>query len=134
MLIGFAIENCLKAMVIMHQYTQLTQQFEENERLPGLLQKHDLPLLFTQAGLTSNGSATKALLSQLTRWTIWESRYPVPLNTDAYHKPDTFQIDGYITASAFQSGDKDNVVRLFDGLIDLAKKKAQTFQEHRGGP
>jgi len=128
MMIGFAVENCLKSLVIMHQYDVLAEIFDRKKQLPELLRKHDLIYLFQQAGLTSSGIHTDALLRQLTRWTTWESRYPVPLDGDDYHKNDTFQLEGYVTASAFQSGDEENAARLMNGLLSMAKERTKKFQ------
>jgi len=123
MLSGFAVENVLKAIIVAKQHEVLLQKFEQKQKLPNILQTHDLVSLFKEAGLSTNGKNTIGLFKRLTRCLTWESRYPIPLRPEQYHGKDTFSIGpGFITLTAFSDADLQNVRALFEGMLEVLKK------------
>lgn len=123
MLSGFALENVLKAIIVAKQHDTLYQKFEQKQRLPKILQTHDLVSLFEEAGLNTKGKNIIGLLKRLTRCSTWESRYPIPLRPEQYRGEDTFSLGpGFITLRAFSNADVQNVRALFEGMLDVLKK------------
>jgi hypothetical protein len=72
MLLGFAIENALKGLMIAHD-PALTSE----EKLAKTLLEHDLCVLAACANVTVT-AAENAILEALTCLVVWAGRYPTP--------------------------------------------------------
>ena len=78
MLMGFAIENILKAGIVFRDSTELKLNFGATRKFPGILKDHDLPKLAKKAGIRL-GTDEEDLLRRLTRHSVWAGRYPIPI-------------------------------------------------------
>lgn len=79
MLIAYAIENLLKAILIKQSIEKYKREIMRSHKLPEDLKEHDLMVLVNKAKFTINQTETN-LLSRLYRNSIWQGRYPVPVN------------------------------------------------------
>lgn len=79
MLMGFAVENLLKAAVIRDKGLCFRNRFKEDEVFPDKLHTHKLVDLAKKAQLQFDRKE-EDLLRRLTRNATWQGRYPVPLN------------------------------------------------------
>jgi len=124
MLMGFAIENLLKAIIVLTQLAKLQREFDQKKKLPDILQTHNLLDLFDCSGLRTDSGKIKGLLMRLSRSIIWEGRYPAPLRPEDYRRKDTFDLGAkFVTINAFADADVQNLDALFNGLLDIVKKE-----------
>jgi len=86
MLLGFAIENTCKGILI-----QSKPGLVEDTALKKELRSHNLPRLVTMCDFSPNSSQTKAL-TFLSEYVMWAGRYPTPVTPlkpglveDRYH-------------------------------------------------
>lgn len=79
MLVGYAIENLLKAAIVRKKALDFKQKFRLNQNyFPSELKDHKLVVLAGKADFTFS-LEEEDLLRRLTRHAIWAGRYPVPL-------------------------------------------------------
>jgi hypothetical protein len=76
LLMGYALENLLKGILIMRQPEMYVQQ----GNLTGL-KTHKLVKLFEDCKLPVD-QETKELLEKLTRHIVWQGKYPIPLRAE----------------------------------------------------
>ncbi len=111
-LISYALENLLKALIIRDRSDEIRSEFAQKGRLPRLIKKHDLVTLSKEASIKMD-IREEDILTRLSRFSKWKSRYPVPVElsdlrnilkysdgkayfTD-YFKPDDFeQLDAIV--------------------------------------
>jgi hypothetical protein len=74
LLIGYAIENLLKGYLL----TLKPELVREENKLDRLVKTHDLVKLRSDCGVTTSPEEHE-LLQHLTRYIVWECKYPVPL-------------------------------------------------------
>lgn len=79
MLMGFALENLIKATIIAREPHLV--QAHHLERLG-----HDLPRLF-QRGQVAVSDRERELLQRLTKFAVWSGRYPVPIEFSNFAIP-----------------------------------------------
>lgn len=78
MLYAFAIENILKAQIILKNRIKFRKYVEKRGRLPKELKSHDLFKLANSLDIQINASE-EDLLRRLSRSAVWAGRYPVPI-------------------------------------------------------
>lgn len=78
MLISFAIENILKAKIILKNQIKFRKFIERKGQLPKELKNHDLFELAISLDIQIDRSE-EDLLRRLSRSAVWAGRYPVPL-------------------------------------------------------
>ena len=78
MLYAFAIENSLKAKIILKNRIKFRKYVEQRGKLPEELKSHDLFTLAKSLDIQID-SSEEDLLRRLSRSAVWAGRYPVPL-------------------------------------------------------
>ena len=90
MLGAYAIETLLK-MVIVGAYCEKYGINTESRRAKDFLPtSHDLVALAKEANLRVNGD-DRRLLGDLSRYSLWAGRYPIPLYSNGYTGPALFE-------------------------------------------
>jgi hypothetical protein len=109
LLVGLAIENFLKGMIIAKERVQ----FDEHDlELPKRLKTHDLHKLHDLA--TPTATIASHLLHGLTYMTEWRARYPLPLSVDKFWP---ISEDGTPKPSSFTwPGSYDEIFRYCDQI------------------
>lgn len=77
MLMAYAIENLLKAILIKQSMEDYEREVMRTHELPRDLNEHDLMVLIKKTHIKINQTETN-LLSRLYRNSLWQGRYPVP--------------------------------------------------------
>jgi hypothetical protein len=77
MLVGFAIENLCKAVLVHRRREELVAQ--KLTRLPDFLATHDLYQLLTDLGAQIPDAMVRNVLERLYRPSEWAGRYPTPV-------------------------------------------------------
>jgi len=105
----------------MRRRERLLEDFNRSTQLPKTLKTHDIARLFQDAGMQTTDKEMMDLLKRIRRWTVWESRYPAPLEPDDYRRDDTLQVGPqYIVVHGFFSSDTNNVAELYRGFREIA--------------
>ena len=104
MLIGFALENYLKAAIV--QKLLISDRSIEEDRLDNVLKNHNISKLFSDAGLAVESKRYRSDLDYLSECIQWRGRYPVP--TEAKH------IDGSLT---YHPSGKDVDLEFVEGYV-----------------
>jgi hypothetical protein len=79
MLISFAVENLLKAMIVREKRSEIVDELLRG-RLPKILKSHDLITLSQLAQFPIKNELQEDLLRRLSRSAVWRGRYPIPLD------------------------------------------------------
>ena len=79
MLVGFAIESLLKAVVVREKQSELRKEVGTTGRCADRLRTHSLVRLAAIARLEVS-LEEEGLLRKLSRATVWSGRYPVPID------------------------------------------------------
>jgi hypothetical protein len=120
MLMGFAIENLLKAGIVLRDSVALKSNFRKDQKFPEILKDHNLTKLAKKAGIQLC-THEEDLLRRLTRHSIWAGRYPIPIEylkispTEVFSdgeerlitwssKQDALFIDNFITRLFYELG------------------------------
>ena len=118
MLMSFAIENLLKAMLVKYKYSDIDTEFKKTSRLPNILKSHDLFDLSLKAGLEEFALENEDYLKRLTRSSIWYGRYPISID------PNSMEVVVYseyqdepILLSSYSSMDSKWIKRIIDDLM-----------------
>jgi hypothetical protein len=107
MLGGYAIETLLKMVIVADHCGASGLTLDDKSAKAFLPAIHDLPQLTVQARIRVNAQ-DRTLLSELSRYTIWAGRYPIPLLAAGYDGP-----------------------AIFDGVsADRAKRQAQQWGQY----
>lgn len=77
-LVSYALENLLKALIIQDRSEEIRGQFSQTGRLPRLIKDHDLVKLSKRANIKID-ITEEDVLTRLSRLSKWKSRYPVPV-------------------------------------------------------
>jgi hypothetical protein len=120
MLIAYAIENILKAIIISKYNTVLKNQFEKNRKFPKELKSHDLVSLCKKAEVTISLSEEN-LLRRLSRSATWYGRYPAPLNIIDFRGIDKFTNGDEFNIGGFGADDVEMVGVLMKELFSFIK-------------
>jgi hypothetical protein len=111
MLIGYAVENMLKAAIIDEKAYEFRQRFVSKKTFPRTLRSHDLVNLAGAAGFAYDTNE-EDLLRRLTRSAIWAGRYPAPLDYKDLHGPQRFSDGKTYSVSYFAEADMKRLKRL----------------------
>ena len=79
MLISFAVENLLKAIIVREMRSEIIDELIRG-RFPKILKSHDLIALSQLAEFPVKNQLYEDLLHRLCRSAVWHGRYPVPLD------------------------------------------------------
>jgi hypothetical protein len=79
MLMGFAIENILKAGIVFRDSVELKSNFQNDRKFPKILKSHNLSELARKADIQL-AIFEEDLLRRLTRHSVWAGRYPIPID------------------------------------------------------
>jgi hypothetical protein len=82
MLMGFAIENFLKGIIIEVERIKLD---DEIKKLPDFIKSHDLKTLGEKAEISFN-KKDEIILLRFTESIEFSGRYPIPVRVEEYHK------------------------------------------------
>lgn len=114
LLIGFAFENLLKAILIERT---LKKEEKPITKFPNLLKDHDLLNLCNKARINLENEE-EVLLKDISDYIIWEGRYPIPLNKQEFtpkkRADGTIKYSGGLVDSY---ADQIKVNKLFSKLI-----------------
>jgi len=78
MLVSFAVENLLKAVIVREKRSEIVDELLRG-RLPKILKSHDLVTLSQLAEFPIKNQLREDLLRRLSRSALWHGRYPIPL-------------------------------------------------------
>lgn len=85
MLTGMALENLIKGLIIQNDPTHVSKDKKIG------LKSHNLGLLWTKyLPAISICDSEKALLEELSNSIIWKGRYPIPVSSDKFESPKSF--------------------------------------------
>ena len=118
MLIAYAIENILKAMIVRRFNYELKKSFRENKKFPSLLKDHDLMALCKTAGVSVN-LEEEDLLRRLDRSSVWYGRYPAPLDYKELSGVEQFTNGDEYSVSWFGGNDVEKINALFKELFSF---------------
>lgn len=108
LLIAYALENLFKAVIIKSNEVELQKQVLGNQRIPKMVEGHDLVRLARQVGLRID-LGEEDLLVRLSWNSVWGGRYPVPVDCGGLKNVKVYS-DGkaYLTAY-FSPNDVDRL-------------------------
>lgn len=115
MLLAYAVENLLKAIIIRKRSREYKEGFRMTRKFPKELQSHDLVQLASKAGLEFN-LEEEDLLRRLTRSATWYGRYPVPLHYTAGAGAETFSDGNEYAVSWFGGNDVERLNRFVEEI------------------
>ena len=121
---GFAIENCLKATIVIEHFLYMGRGETNSIPLalePKVLRSHKLIRLAQAAGVLDelNGSQ-KVLLAKLSQMVIWRGRYPVPMSAQ-------FQDESGAPGSIDSPGVDPNDWQTVNEIAEIIREK---YAEH----
>jgi len=122
MLGGYAVETLLKMVIIADDCDANGLTLDSKRATEFLPMIHDLQKLAAQAKLRIN-ARDRAMLTSLSRYTVWAGRYPIPLSAADYPGPAIFDNIGVKRAAA-QRGQWEQYDALYRKLHRLAVRKA----------
>ena len=93
MLGGYAIETLLKMVIVAAHCAKQGVNLDTRKAEEFLPKMHDLHKLLEKTELRSNKSE-RELLKDLSKYTVWAGRYPIPLFAPGYTGPAMFGIKG----------------------------------------
>ena len=125
MLCGFAIENLLKALIVLIRHDSIEKEIDSAPIFPDMLATHQLSILVKDAGLEAEMNVHIDLLERLTRAAIWRGRYPCPIRAEQWEMPDPFGMAGrgWVPMNSYNSKDPDDVMGIVNTIV--AKMNAQ---------
>ena len=118
MLSAYAIENLLKGLIVKKQYDEILGTFNRKEKLPSMLDSHDLVALVKTAGMKQIFSEDMDLLTKLGENAVWQGRYPLPMKPDDYKK----------TINFYTNSDCEWIERIIKEIKNKLKKGLITTQ------
>jgi hypothetical protein len=125
-LVTYAFENLLKAIIIRHCQNELRNRLLR--KLPDVFKTHNLRALFKEANIPVTDSE-EDLLHRLYLQSTWAGRYPVPVEASALKNMETYS-DGksYLTA-CFYAGDADHLTDLLKRVKTLIQDEPNTADD-----
>lgn len=81
MLVGFALENLLKAKLITLESGRVAAEVRRTRKFPTFLKSHNLAVLARRSSFPSRQRDDLAF-EVLTRAVVWDGRYPLPMGVD----------------------------------------------------
>lgn len=97
MLVAYAIENYFKAVLIAKFEPTYKSEILRTGKLPQALNKHNLMELATRTNFTLSNIDT-SLLARLSRNSLWQGRYPVPVNANQLNSMTIHNGNAFFTA------------------------------------
>jgi len=97
MLVAYAIENYFKAVLIAQFEAAYKSEILRTGKLPRALNNHDLPGLAGGTNFKLSDIDT-SLLARLSRNSLWQGRYPVPVNANQLNNMTIHNGNAYFTA------------------------------------
>jgi hypothetical protein len=119
MLIGFAIENFLKGVLVSKDQEHFKKITLELRRLPKALQSHKLVELAEKLNLQI-GDKERTLLAKLEDHLLWAGRYPVPTKPSTYEQIFEFPLR---TSSLFRIRSQFDLAAI-KGLVSLLQRQS----------
>ncbi|MFC1498958.1 hypothetical protein ACFLS1_10895 [Verrucomicrobiota bacterium] len=121
MLVAYALENLFKGIIVADNRDSFMAGIES--KFPEDLKSHKLLDLAEKAGLSTDDN-DKDYLGRLSRMSVWEGRYPVPLNADNLPGKNASGLSDKFIARDYFS--RDDVAKGYDlfrrGLLIFEKK------------
>jgi hypothetical protein len=97
MLVAYAIENYFKAVLITNFEADYKSEILRTGKLPRALIDHNLMKLSERTNFTLSNIDT-SLLTRLSRNSLWQGRYPVPVNANQLNSMTIHNGNAYFTA------------------------------------
>lgn len=97
LLVAYAIENYFKAIMITEFDAKYRDEIFRTGKLPEALKGHNLTSLARRAKFSLNDIEI-ALLTRVYRNSIWQGRYPVPVNVDQLNSMAVYNGKTFFTA------------------------------------
>ncbi len=119
MLCGFAIEDLLKATIILVKRKALEDEIDRTSGLPDSLKTHKLNALASEAGLEQELKPYHDLLERLTRAATWQGRYPCPIFPEHWEMKDPFGVAGdqWVPMNSYCSKDPDGILEIVSRIV-----------------
>jgi hypothetical protein len=117
MLLGFAIENILKAGIVKKNATSFHESALSHARLPSELVNHNLTRL-AELACSDLAPDDIRLLKKLETNLRWAGRYPVPLQPELVQSGTRLKNQISTSARFFNSSDISNTKQLVSRLLD----------------
>lgn len=119
MLVAYAIENYFKAILIVDFTETYRDEILRTGKLPEALKDHDLARLAQKSGFPLNNDEERSVLARVYRNSLWQGRYPVPVNANQLNS--MAACDGKAVFTAFLGpADMDDL----SGLVRRIEKVA----------
>ncbi|MEA2086307.1 MAG: hypothetical protein U9O84_04645 [Chloroflexota bacterium] len=129
MLVAYAIENYFKAIMIAESEATYRSEILRTGKLPQALNNHNLITLTRKTKFTLTDIETN-LLTRLSRNSVWQGRYPVPVNANQLNSMAVH--NGRATFTAFLApGDINNLDNLIRRIRKFSTNKALSAEERR---
>jgi len=122
MLIAYALENLCKAILIYRKKESLSNRLLKS--IPDEMKGHDLLRLVKNIGLRLN-ITTEELLVRLSRNSIWEARYPLPIESSKMTLYEEVSNEKKVFVAFFTQEDInkiDGLIKRFKNLIKIELK------------
>lgn len=114
MLWAFSIENLAKSIIVKGN-ASIWKDKSRMEKLPEVLNEHNLGRLLESAGLDYLSRQYGGLLSKLTESIYWRGRYPVPKNLSDY------ETDAAYASSLLSSSHLSQMNQIYCHLLEKIK-------------
>jgi hypothetical protein len=118
MLGSYAVETLLKMIILADKLNEIEPPADSRQSKEFLPKSHDLVDLAKRSKLLLN-EADRALMKELTKYSIWAGRYPTPLRSAGYRLPAIFEHENNPSWPLYEP--------LYEKLYKLAVRK--TFKE-----
>ena len=119
-LISYALENLLKALIIRDRSDEIRSQFAQKGRLPSLIKEHDLARLSKKANIKMD-IKEEDILTRLSRFSKWKSRYPVPVKLSDMQNLLKYSNGKVYFTDYFKPGDLDQLDAIVKRVKDHLK-------------
>jgi len=120
LLVAYAVENYLKAVIIKKKSSQIREDFRKKTQFPQELKCHNLVELAELAGFKCD-LEEEDLLRRLTRNAVWAGRYPLPLNFSHLDPQEKFSNGKQYLISRFHENDIKRVKNLVEKIKEYIK-------------
>ena len=121
-LVSYALENYLKALIIIDRSDEIRNEFIQKGKLPRLINGHNLIKLSREANIQMS-IHEEGILIRLCRMSKWKGRYPVPVElSDMQNIVKYSNGRGYFT-DYFKPDDIDQLDIIVKRIKDILKGK-----------
>ena len=126
MLVAYALENLLKAIIIRHRQNDLRGRLLRN--LPGVVKTHNLRDLAKKANVPVT-VGEEDLLHRLCWQSTWAGRYPIPVEASALKNVETYSDGKSYLMACFYLGDVDHLTDLLKRVKTLILDEPNTTED-----